>query len=66
MKLSTLTKPEVDYFIENCNFTDQELTYFKLKTKDYSNVSIASKMSISESSVSNIAKRVKKKLDKIK
>lgn len=64
-KLCSFVKPEIDYFIENCNFTDDELEYFKLKVRDKSNVYIAQQMNVSESQVSKLAKRVKDKLIKV-
>ena len=52
MKIKDFTKPEIDRFVELCNFTDDELTYFLMRAKDRSNVFIASEMHISESKVS--------------
>lgn len=46
-KLCSFVKPEIDYFIENCNFTDDELEYFNYKIKDKSNVYISMQMNIS-------------------
>lgn len=66
MKICNYTKPELQNFRDNCNFTDIELKYFELKTKDVSNVAIAEKLNISTSSVSYIAKKVKNKITKIK
>ena len=51
--------------IEQCNFTPQELEYFNLKSKDISNVEISIRMSISESTVSKVAKKVKSKIFRI-
>jgi len=66
MKLCNFTKPELQYFIDNCNFTDIEMRYVELRSKDKSNVAIANELNISTSSVSNVAKRVKDKIEKIK
>lgn len=65
MKLCSLIKPEIDYYIENANFTDDELKYFQYKTKDKSNVYISIEMNVSESQVSKIAKRVRDKITRI-
>ena len=66
MLLRDYTKPELEYFIEQCNFTDSELEYFKLKSKDYSIVKISMEMNVSPSQVSNLAIRVKNKIKRIK
>ena len=65
MKLRDFTVPELDKFRELCNFTIDELEYFELRAKDYSNVSIALQMNVSESQVSKLAKRVKSKMIRI-
>lgn len=65
MKLCDFTVPELNKFRELCNFTDNELQYFNLKSKDMSNVQIAMEMNISESSVSILARKVKSKMKRI-
>ena len=65
MKLRDFTKPELDRFIELCNFTEDELEYFNLKAKNKSNVQVALQMHISEAQVSKLAKRVKNKMIRI-
>ena len=37
MLLRDYTKPELDSLVAKCNFTDNELQYFMLKSKDKSN-----------------------------
>lgn len=64
MLLRDFTKAELDLLEENCNFTDSELQYFKLKSKDKSNVQISFEMNISERQVSYLAKRVKTKINR--
>lgn len=61
-KLCSLVKPEIDKCYELCNFTDDEAEYFKLKTRDKSNVAIAQEMNVSEAQVSKLARRVKDKI----
>ncbi len=65
MLLRDYTKPELNRFIDNCNFTDSELQYFLLKSKDKSIVQISFEMNISEQAVSRLAKRVKAKMNRI-
>ena len=65
MKISDFTKPEIDYFVENCNFTDEELTYFLMRARDRSNVFIAMEMNVSEAKVSKLARKVKDKIKRV-
>ena len=65
MLLRDYTKPELNRFIDNCNFTDSELQYFLLKSKDKSIVQISFERNISEQAVSRLAKRVKAKMNRI-
>lgn len=60
-----LTKPEIDYLLENCNFTEDEEIYFLKRTKDHSNASIAIELNCSEAQVSKLAKRVKDKIKRV-
>ena len=51
MKLRDFTVPELDKFRKLCNFTDDELKYFNLRSRDCSNIEIALRMNISEAQV---------------
>lgn len=64
-KICYFTVPELERFRELCNFTLDELTYFNLKAKDYSNVKIALEMNVSEAQVSKLARRVKDKMIRV-
>lgn len=61
IKLCDFTVPELNKFRELCNFTEDEAEYFELKAKDKSNVQIAQLMNVSESKVSVLARKVRKK-----
>lgn len=65
LKIRDLTIPEIKKCKELCNFTDDELQYFTLKSKDKSNIYIAHAMNISESQVSNLSRRVRAKIKRI-
>ncbi len=65
MKLCDFTKPELDRFRDLCNFTVMESQYFELRSKDYSNVQIAQEMNVSESTVSVLARKVKRKIIRV-
>ena len=62
MKICDFTVPELNKFRELCNFTEDERTYFELRSKNKSNVQIAYEMHVSESTVSILARKVKKKI----
>ena len=47
MKIRDFVEYELDVFRDNCNFTDDELTYFNLRARDKSNIQIALEMNIS-------------------
>lgn len=64
-KIRDFVEPELEYFRQNCNFSDSEMEYFELKAKDYSNIKIALEMNISEAQVSKLAKRVKSKMIRV-
>lgn len=54
MKICDFTKPELDKFRKECNFTDMERECFELKAKDCTNIELAMKLNVSESTVSVI------------
>ena len=65
MKICDFTVPEMNRFRELCNFTYDEMTYFNLRSKNKSNVQIAYEMNVSESTVSVLARKVKKKIVRV-
>lgn len=65
MQLYDFTVPELNKFRELCNFTDDELEYFELRSKKKSNVQIALTMHVSEAQVSKLARKVKNKIIRI-
>lgn len=65
MKICDFTLPELNHFRELCNFTEEELEYFNLRSKDKSNIQIAIEMNVSEAKVSKLARKVKNKMIRI-
>ena len=65
MKICDFTVPELDRLRELCNFTEDERIYFDLRAKNKSNVQIAYEMHVSESTVSVLARKVKKKIVRV-
>lgn len=64
-RINDFTKPELDYFREQCNFSEKEMQYFNLKAQDKSIVQIAMEMNIAEPTVSKLAKKVKAKMIRV-
>ena len=65
MIISSFTKPELDRFRENCNFTEDEAACFELKAKGYTNIQVAMNLNMSESKVAVTMKRIRTKITKI-
>jgi len=65
MQVYDFTVPELDYFREKCNFTEDEREYFELRARGKSNVQIAMEMNVSESKVSKLARKVKSKMFRV-
>lgn len=62
MQIYDFTTPELEFFVSKCNFTNDEMEYFELRSRGKSNVQIALEMHISESKVSKLARKVKSKI----
>ena len=65
MKISTFTKPELDTFRKECNFTDLEMECFNLKAKGKTNDELSMKLSICDSTVSSTMKSVRAKITSV-
>ena len=62
MKIYDFVEKELEKFRNECNFSDEELQYFNLRAKHYTNQQIAIKMNVSEGKVSKLARAVKDKI----
>lgn len=65
MKIYDFTKPEIEYFLQNCNFTTEEETLFRYRSKNIPLEACAEIMNVSISTVNRISKRVNKKIIKV-
>ena len=65
MKICDFTKPELDKFRSDCNFTDLERKCFDLKAKDLSNIQLAMQLNVSESTITVTMRRVRTKITKV-
>jgi predicted DNA-binding protein (UPF0251 family) len=56
---------ELEKFRKECNFSADEMEYFNLRAKHYTNLQIAIQMNVSEGKVNKLAKSVKTKILKV-
>lgn len=65
MKLSQLTKPELDKILQNANFTKDEEEIFKDLSRGISGKEISLRHSISVSTVERRTRRIKEKINRL-
>ena len=65
MKIYDFTMPELNYFLDNCNFTDEEKMLFEYRAKNIPLEYIAEIMNISISTAKRISRRVNNKIIKL-
>lgn len=65
MKICDFTKPELDKFRRECNFTEIERKCFELKAKDCTNIQLAMELNVSDSTVSVTMRRVRTKITRV-
>lgn len=57
-KFERLSKPELDFFIDNCNFSKDECIILRMACTGNSEIQIAEKVNLSISSVTKKKKRI--------
>ena len=65
MIIADFTKPELDYFRENCNFVNDEIDVFELRSKGHTMEETAEMLNISIDKAYKISRKVKKKILKV-
>lgn len=65
MRIADFTKPELDHFRDQCNFSDAERRAFDMKAKECTNIQIALELNVSESTVAVIMRRVRTKITRL-
>jgi FixJ family two-component response regulator len=65
MKICDFTKPELDKFRKECNFTEIERQCFDLKAKDKTNMQLSMELNVSESTISVVMRRVRTKITRV-
>lgn len=64
MKIADFTKPELDYFRENCNFVGIEIKVFELRSQGVPLEEIAEITNMSVDGIKKVSRRVNKKIIK--
>ena len=65
MKIYSFTRPELDYFELECNFTSDELILFRLRAKAMPLEDCAEEMNVSVSTVKRLSRRVNDKIERV-
>lgn len=65
MKIYSFTRPELDYFELECNFTSDELKQFRLRAKAMPLEDCAEEMNVSVSTVKRLSRRVNDKIERV-
>lgn len=62
MIVSNYTKPELDYFRENCNFVNDEIAVFELRSKGMGLEDIAEQLHLTYDGIKRISRKVNRKI----
>lgn len=62
MNFNRLSKPELEYLIENCNFTDEEIIVLKMACFGNTVIETALKLNVSVDTVTRKRRTIKRKI----
>lgn len=65
MRFSKLTKSELDYFLENANFTEEEEKIFRMLSKGKSRSQVGLEISVSDSTIDRRIRDIKCKIARV-
>lgn len=65
MRFSKLTKPELDYLLENANFTEEEEKIFRMLSKGKSRSQVWLEISVSDSTIDRRIRDIKSKIARV-
>ena len=65
LQISDFVEWELEMFRRECNFTEEEMTFFNLRAKDIPIETIAEKMNVSVGKANKLSSKVKKKIIKV-
>lgn len=62
-RLTRLSKPELEFLIDNCNFSEEEILILKMTVTGHGEVQIADKLNVSVSGISKKKKKIVGKMN---
>jgi len=65
MLVSDFTKPELDYYRNNCNFVGNELDVFEMRSKGIPLEEIAERLNMSVTGIYKISQKVNRKIKRV-
>lgn len=65
MNISDFTKKEIDYLLEECNFTQLQTEFFLLRAKGINIETSAEAMNVSVSCANALSKKIKGKIQRV-
>lgn len=63
MKVSSFTKPQLDYFRENCNFVNDEIAVFELRSQGVGLEEIAERLKFTYDGIKRVSREVNRKIE---
>lgn len=57
-----LSKPELEFLKDNCNFSDEEILLLNMAARDLSDTQMADRLGVSNSTITKMKKRIKLKI----
>ena len=65
MSIADYTKREIEYYLEECNFTEPQEVFFLLRSKNIPIEECAERMNISVSCANRISAKIKQKIERV-
>lgn len=65
MKICDFTRREVEYFRQECNFTNEEMALFEMRANNIPLEECAERMNLSVSTAYRLHKKIKSKIEKV-
>lgn len=62
MIVSDFTKPELDFFRENCNFVNDEVQVFELRSQGIGLEAIAERLQMTYDGIKRVSRKVNRKI----
>ena len=64
-QIKRLVVSELNFYRDECNFTDEERQYFDLKAKDASDIKVSMELNISIAKVNKLSRQVRSKMERV-